>query len=48
MKCLVARFLSCESGTAVAKYGLIAGALSAAILTAAVGIATRLTIGITP
>ena len=48
MKCLVARLIACESGTAAAKYGLIAGALAAAIMTSALGIAARLTAAAVP
>jgi Flp pilus assembly pilin Flp len=43
MKKLVLRFLTAESGVAAAKYGLIAGVISAAIVTAALGILTKLT-----
>jgi Flp pilus assembly pilin Flp len=42
MKNLVQRFIEAESATATAKYGLIAAAISAAIVTAALGIATKL------
>jgi Flp pilus assembly pilin Flp len=42
MKYLVLRFLAAEQATAAAKYGLIAAVLSAAIVTAGLGIVTRL------
>jgi Flp pilus assembly pilin Flp len=42
MKYLILRFLAADSATATAKYGLIAAVLSAAILTAGLGIVTRL------
>jgi Flp pilus assembly pilin Flp len=45
MKALVSRFLAAESGAAAPKYGLIAGVLSAAIVTAVLGIASKLAVG---
>jgi Flp pilus assembly pilin Flp len=45
MKTLVSRFLAAESGAAIAKYGLIAGVISAAIVTAALGIVAKLAVG---
>jgi Flp pilus assembly pilin Flp len=45
MKTLVSRFLAAESGAATAKYGLIAGVISAAIVTAALGIVAKLAVG---
>jgi Flp pilus assembly pilin Flp len=45
MKALVSRFLAAESGVAAPKYGLIAGVLSAAIVTALLGIASKLAVG---
>jgi Flp pilus assembly pilin Flp len=42
---LVQRFLAAESGAAAVKYGLVAGVISAAIVTAALGIITKLTAG---
>jgi Flp pilus assembly pilin Flp len=40
---LVLRFLSERTGAATAKYGLVAAVISAAIVTAALGIVTKLT-----
>jgi Flp pilus assembly pilin Flp len=42
MKSLVLRFLAAQSATATVKYGLIAAVLSAAIVTAGLGIVARL------
>jgi Flp pilus assembly pilin Flp len=43
MKTQVLRFLSEETGAATVKYGLVAAVISAAIVTAALGIVTKLT-----
>ena len=41
---LVVRFLTERTGAATAKYGLVAAVISAAIVTAALGIVTKLSV----
>jgi len=41
---LILRFFTEQTGAATAKYGLVAAVISAAIVTAALGIATKLTL----
>ena len=48
MSNLVSRFLAAESGATTAKYGLIAAVISAAIVTAGLGIITKLAAGTGP
>jgi Flp pilus assembly pilin Flp len=48
MKTLVLRFFTEETAAATAKYGLVAAVISAAIVTAALGIVTKLTVTVSP